>query len=296
MGSAAVRPMVRDDLPEVASVCNAAFAALRGDSADAAPMFPALLFETRFAADPAGCLVAVDPTSGQVSAALFSVARGTLGWFGPLAVHPEAQRRGLGEELVATYLDTSHQRGVRLMGLEALPASPFHVQFYGKMAFRPSWTGINFRRSLIDAATSMPPDIDIDGILIPDLDFVYEGLHVSAEVAATMRCGAGHVLTTDGGVAILHVESTFQPPDAGFVPFCAAENWDAFSRLVATAEHLSHENGRTSLLMRTSGSSITTLDGLTDLGYRAGAVMVRMKAGADPEYDRKPVFYVDNWL
>ncbi len=105
MGSAAVRPMTRGDLPEVVSVCNAAFGALRGDSAGAEPMFPTLLFETRFAADPTGCLVAADSGSSQLSAALISVARGTMGWFGPLAVRPEAQRGGLGEELVATYLD-----------------------------------------------------------------------------------------------------------------------------------------------------------------------------------------------
>ncbi len=117
MCSLAVLPMARDDLPEVPSVRNAAFGALRGGSGvGAEPMFPALL-ETRFAADPAGCLVAADSASGQVSAALLSVARGTTGWFGPLAVHPEAQRVGLGEELVGTYFDSAHKRGVRLMGL-----------------------------------------------------------------------------------------------------------------------------------------------------------------------------------
>lgn len=294
--AAVVRPMTRDDLPGVASVCNEAFGALRRDAgAGAAPMFPTLLFETRFAADPAGCLVAADSASGEVSGALLSVARGTMGWFGPLAVHPNAQRQGLGEELVAAYLDISNTRGVRLMGLETLPDSPFHVEFYSKMTFRPSWTGINYRRSLAGVSTSMPPDVEIDGV-IPDLGFLYEGLDVSGEAAAATGRGAGHVLTTDDGVAILHTESTFQPPDTGFVPFCAAASWDGFSRLMGAAEHLTRGNGGATLLTRTSGSSLNTLDGLTDLGYRAGEVMVRMKAGADPDYDRRPVFYLDNWL
>jgi hypothetical protein len=169
------------------------------------------------------------------------------------------------------------------------------VQFYGKMSFRPSSTGIAFRRSLIDAETSIPLAVDLDGA-VPELGFLYEGLDVGGEAAATTSCGAGHVLSTKDGMAILHGESTFQPPDTGFVSFCAAADWSAFSRLMEAAEHLTRESGRTSLQTMTSGSSIMTLDGLTDLGYRAGEVMVRMKAGADPDYDRRPLYYLDNWL
>lgn len=66
--------------------------------------------------------------------------------------------------------------------------------------------------------------------------------------------------------------------------------------MIEAAEHLTRESGKTRLLTRTSGSSLTTLDGLTDLGYRAGEVMVRMKAGADPDYDGRSVYYLDNWL
>ena len=56
---------------------------------------PALLFRTRLAADPDGCFVAAsarDPTG--VTGVVFSVARGTLGWLGPLAVHPGASDAG----------------------------------------------------------------------------------------------------------------------------------------------------------------------------------------------------------
>ena len=31
-------------------------------------------------------------------------------------------------------------------------------------------------------------------------------------------------------------------------------------------------------------------------GYRAGRVMVRMKAGQNPDYDGSPGYYIDNWL
>lgn len=85
--AALIRPMVTADLAAVGAVTNIAFGTLRGDPDTV--RFPELLFQTRLAADPPGCFVAVsrdDP--GQLTGALFSVARGGLGWFGPLAVRP----------------------------------------------------------------------------------------------------------------------------------------------------------------------------------------------------------------
>jgi hypothetical protein len=95
------------------------------------------------------------------------------------------------------------------MGLETYRDSPFHEHFYKKMGFRPLCTGIGFRARL--GATGMPAGVRIGGPL-PDLGFLYPGLDVAGEAAATTRCGAGHVLTTAGGIAIVHLESTLQPP------------------------------------------------------------------------------------
>ena len=98
MSASVVRAMTSGDLPGVASVTNAAFGALdvpAGGAGPAGRAIRALFFAVRFAADPRGCFVAVrEQDRGRVAGALISVARGTLGWFGPLAVHPHAQRSG----------------------------------------------------------------------------------------------------------------------------------------------------------------------------------------------------------
>ena len=150
MSASMVRAMTSGDLPGVSSVTNAAFGALHPPGAGrAGPAIPALLFAVRFAADPGGCFVAVrEHEPGRVVGALISVARGTLGWFGPLAVHPDAQRSGAGGKLVAACMDSWRRRGVRLMGLGTYRDSPFHEHFYKKMGFRPSCTGIGFRAQL----------------------------------------------------------------------------------------------------------------------------------------------------
>jgi hypothetical protein len=54
--------------------------------------------------------------------------------------------------------------------------------------------------------TEMPPGAET-GARMPDLVFLYPGLDVSGQAAAT-RCGAAHLLNTNDGVAILHLEST----------------------------------------------------------------------------------------
>jgi GNAT superfamily N-acetyltransferase len=292
-----VRGMTSGDLPGVSSVTNAAFGALHAPAAStepAGPGIPALFFAVRFAADPGGCFVAVrEQNPGRVAGVLISVARGTLGWFGPLAVHPDAQRSGAGGKLVAACMDSWRRRGVRLMGLETYRDSPFHDHFYKKMGFRPSCTGIGFRAQL--GATGMPAGVRVGGPL-PDLGFLYPGLDVTAEAAATTRCGAGHVLTTGDGVAIVHLESTVQPPEAGFVSFLAAATRDSFERLLGAAEHLSHERGKTGLLTRASSSSWNIIDVLDKRGYQAEALTARMKAGDDPDYDHTSSYYLDNWL
>jgi predicted N-acetyltransferase YhbS len=122
MSTSMIRAMALDDLPDVSWVTKAAFGRLHAQASSAAPagpMAPPLFFAVRLAADPGGCFIAVpeqDPS--RVAGALLSCARGTLGWLGPFAVHPDAQRSGVGGQLVAACLDSWRRRGVRLMGLE----------------------------------------------------------------------------------------------------------------------------------------------------------------------------------
>lgn len=284
-----VRPMAHADLKDAAEITNAAFGAL-AERSQVEQTFPFPFFELRFGTDARGCFVAVDET-GSVVGALFSVARGTLGWFGPLATRPDLQHSGVGEALVAECLATWSQRDIRLTGLETFADSRFHVQFYGRMGFRPAWTGVALRGPTWER--SMPAGVETGG-LMPDLDFVYPGLDVYAEAAATTAHGAGQVLTTEGGVAIVHAAG----PDRedGFVPFLAARTRASFDRLLAGAEHVVRGYGRQHVLVRTSGSAWATLDALAERGYRHAGVMVRMKAGENLDYDRGEKFYLDSWL
>lgn len=291
-----VRAMRSGDLPAVASVTDAAFAGLHpraGRAIRAAPV-PALLIRTRLAADRAGCFVAVsEQDPGRITGAVLSVARGTLGWFGPLAVHPCAQRSGVGMRLVAACVDSWRRRGVRLMGLATFSGSASHRRFYRRAGFRPSCGSVGFRTGL--AATSMPGGIQVGG-QVPGLGFLYPGLDVSGEAAAARACGAGLTLTAADGIAIVHLEPAVQPPGMGYVPFLAAATRATFGELLGAAGHLSRERGQTALFTRASSASWPTIDALTERGYQPPGLMMRMKAGENPDYDHTGSYYLDSWL
>jgi hypothetical protein len=157
----------------------------------------------------------------------------------------------------------------------------------------PSCGSIGFRTGL--AVTSMPEGIQ-DGGQVPDLSFLYPGLDVSGEAAAVRACGAGLAVTAADGVAIVHLEPTIQPPGMGYVPFLAAATRSTFDRLLSAAEHLSREHGSTALLTRASSSSWQTIDALTERGYQPLGLMMRMKAGENPNYDHARCYCLDSWL
>ena len=292
---ARVRPMEASDLTAVARLTDAAFSRIIGQLTGrepAAPLMPPLLHSTRLATDPAGCLVACG-TEGEVTGAIYSIARGTLGWFGPLAVSPAVQGRGVGQMLIAACLDGLRGRGVRLIGLETFAESPFHVHLYAKFGFRPSWTGVGFRKTI---APVPPPGGVREGTTVPDLGFVYEGLDVGAEVAVTAGHAVGTTFTTDGGVAICHFAPTFEGAGTGFLTFVAASSQPDFRRLLDAAEGACADRRLTALSVHVPGSSWQTIDELVTRGYRAGRVGVRMKLGENPNYDGGDFFYADNWL
>ncbi|MGH9020881.1 MAG: GNAT family N-acetyltransferase [Acidimicrobiales bacterium] len=286
--------MTEADLDDARRVCDAAFGGARDEAAETDPpsIFSEGLFALRFAADPDGCFVAVG-ADGATVGCVISVARGTLGWFGPLATLPSVQRSGAGESLIRSCLDGWDRRGVTLRGLETMGESPFHVGFYGRFGFRPAWTGVAFERAI--EPSDMPDGVEVGG-RVPDLDFIYPGLDVSGEVWATTSTRAGWVVTTDDGVALVHIERTLQGSDTAFVPFLAATTRAGFDRLMGAAEHLGSAAGKSSLFTRTSGSAWATSDALVGRGYRPGGAFVRMKSGDGVDYDRGDVFYLDNWL
>jgi GNAT superfamily N-acetyltransferase len=282
------------DLDTVMDVTNAAFGELvermSGKKPDG-PRFAPLMARYRLAVDPAGCHVAV--SGGRVVGANFSVLRGTLGWFGPLAVMPGEQGRGIAQRLVSECLRSADQRGARLMGLETLANSPQLIHLYQKLGFRPSWTGISYRRAVRDVP--MPAGVDT-GVRAPRLDYVFDGYDVSNDARATQSQKAGVTLGSGGGFAVCHVENTLWLDSAlAYAPLIIAPDRASFDRLLLAVEAIAARHGKSVVATQVPGSSWATQVALLEHGYKPAGAALRMKMGEDADYDRGSFFYCDDW-
>jgi predicted N-acetyltransferase YhbS len=293
------RPMTAADLEEVATVADGAFIGVIGSLTGqrlTRPFFPPAGLALRLATDPEGCLVAVE--AGRLLGAIFSVRRGTLAWFGPLAVDAPVQGRGVGQALVEECRRLWAASGVRLMGLETFGQSAGHVHLYGRLGFRPGWVGVQLKRDLEPGAGTVTPapPLQHPRLPLPDLGFLYPGFDPGREVRATIERGAGRVFASDGGLAILHLRDAFHvSEEEGFIPLLAADGRDAFLSLLEACEAAARAEGRRSISTRLPGGAIGAYDALLERGYRAGAAMLRMKAGERLDYDRD-AWYCDDWL
>jgi predicted N-acetyltransferase YhbS len=298
---AEVRTMRAEDLEQVASLSDSAFIEvierLSGRRFER-PFFPVEGLALRLEADPEGCLVASE--SGALVGALFSVARGTLAWLGPVAVGSGQQGKGIGQALIAECLARWPARGVHLMGLETFPTSGWHLHLYAKFGFRPGWVGFQVRKQLEATATGAQadpaPPLQHPELPLPDLGYLYPGFDPTAEVRAILRRKAGRVFATDRSLAIVLLADAFHvTADDAFVPLLVAPDREAFLSLVTAAEQAALAAGKRAIAIRLSGSSWGAYQALGARGYRAGSSSLRMKAGDNPDYDRD-AWYCDDWL
>jgi GNAT superfamily N-acetyltransferase len=286
--------MQEADLEAVMEITNEAFRELIAGNTGRRPedpLFAPILGRYRLDLDPAGCHVAV--SGADVVGANFSVLRGTLGWFGPLAVRPDAQGHGIAQELITECLRSAEQRGARLMGLETLANSPQHIHLYQKLGFRPSWTGISYRGDVRDRP--MPEGVEVDG-KVPKLDYLYPGYDAANDARATRFAKVGVTLTLRDGFAICHLTNTlWAETTLAYVPLAVARDRETFDSLVRGVEALAREHGKSSVVMQVPGSSWATQEALLEHGYKPGGAALRMKRGEGAGYDSGSFFYADDW-
>jgi len=100
--------------------------------------------------DPQGSFVAV-ADDGSLAGAVFCFVWGEVGWFGSLAVAPEWQGQGIGQQLIAAALDYLARRGCRRIGLETWPNSPLVAHLYTKLGFQTCRSTLKLSRPVSPA-------------------------------------------------------------------------------------------------------------------------------------------------
>lgn len=239
---------------------------------------------------------------------------GSVGFFGPLTVHPEHWDSGVGSRLMEPVVEKLDQWDAKVAGLFTFPHSPKHHGLYQKFGFWPQYltalmgkpaqaTGPDGGWSLL----SRMPEGERGGVTkeIDELtDSVYDGLNVSIEVNALEDQGVGDtVLIWDGdrlgAVAVCHCgRGSETTSDSLYVKFAAVRPGpnaqENFDRVLRACESLAADKGLEMVKAGVNTGRHEAYRRLGELGYRSAMIGVSMHRPNDPGYDRPGLYVLDD--
>jgi hypothetical protein len=240
---------------------------------------------------------------------------GSVGFFGPLTVHPDFWDKGIGKRLIEPVLDLFSRWQTTFTGLYTFADSPRHAALYQKFGFwprfltavmsmevRPAAQALNWTRFSAVPASEQAVCLSACQSLTGS---VFDGLDLSQEISAVAAQHLGDtVLLWDGsrlsGLAVCHNgPGTEAGSGTCYIKFGAVRPGptaeSAFRDLLTAAGALANLQGAARLVAGVNTARIAAYHSLIDLGFRTdfqGVVMTRM---GEPGYNRPDVFLIDDW-
>src|SRR5574340_102641 len=132
-----VRPLTEADLPLADRIFRLAFGTFNGLADPLQHGGDSDKIRTRWLADPAAAFGA--EVEGELAGSNFVTHWGSVGYFGPLTVHPDYWDQGVGQQLLPPALALFEAWGCRHTGLYTYSCSPKHLALYQKFGFWPRW-------------------------------------------------------------------------------------------------------------------------------------------------------------
>ncbi len=132
-----IRQLEEDDLPAADRMFRLAFGTFLGLPDPMTFSGDADYVKTRFLADPTSTLAA-ESTNGQLVGFNFVINWGSIGYFGPLVVHPDYWDQGIAKQLLEPTMNIFDKKWhTKHAGLFTFAQSAKHVGLYQKFGFWP---------------------------------------------------------------------------------------------------------------------------------------------------------------
>lgn len=128
-----LRPAAGPDVPLIVSVVNRAYRV--EDDFIVGKRIKAETVEAALARPDRHVIVAEADPGARLDGAVLIEIRGAHGYFGPLAVDPDSQGRGIGRKLVEAAADYCRERGCRQLDIDVLDVRPELLAVYEGMGF-----------------------------------------------------------------------------------------------------------------------------------------------------------------
>ena len=130
-----IRPLRAEDLPAADHIMRLAFGTFLGLPEPTAFLGDASYIPTRWRTDPDAAFGA--EVEGRLVGSNLASNWGSIGFVGPLSVHPDLWDRGVGKRLMEPILERFAVWGTAHAGLFTFPHSPKHIGLYQKFGFWP---------------------------------------------------------------------------------------------------------------------------------------------------------------
>jgi GNAT superfamily N-acetyltransferase len=268
---------------------------------------------TRWLADPGAAFgAAVD---GALVGSNFVTHWGSVGYFGPLTVHPDFWDRGVAQKLLEPSLGLFETWGCRHTGLYTYSGSPKHLALYEKFGFWPRWlTAIlakpvrPMERGGEVSYYSQAPEPERPGLAVASAgltDAIYAGLDVSREIFAleTQHLGDTVFIWDEPGLVGFAAVHCGAGSEAGsgccFIKFGAARPGPRagayFDRLLMACESYAAAQDAQRLIAGVSLARQPAYERMRARGFQPEIVGVCMHKPNEPGYHRPDVFVIDDW-
>jgi GNAT superfamily N-acetyltransferase len=270
------------------------------------------LIRSRWNVDPSATFAA--RINGELAGTNFGTNWGSVGFFGPLTVHPDYWDRGIGKLLMEPIMDLFSRWGTTHAGLFTFAQSQKHVGLYQRFGFWPrfltaimskpvkptndssmqlfSALAAGEREAALNTAAEMTGEI-------------FEGLNLQREIEAiaNQKLGDTLLLWEDSRLVALGVchcgEATEAGPDTCYIKFGgvrpgnkAAAN---FARLLSACETLAAQRGLSKLVAGVNTARIEVYRQMLALGFRTDFQGVEMHRPNESGYSRPGSFVIDDW-
>ncbi len=269
--------------------------------------------KTRWQVDPTAAFAA--EVDGQLVGSNIAVCWGSVGFFGPLSVHPDFWDRGVAKRLIECAIDRFSEWGTRQAGLFTFSNSPKHHALYQKFGFYPRFL------TFIMAKPIQSVELKFPGTKYSELtpqershylqecqqltDAIYPGLDLSREILAVEAQNLGDtVLLWDhkglAGFAVCHCGAGSEAgSNVCYVKFGAVRSGSRAGELFEQLLDLCEAFGASQKMLRLMAGVNTSHDvaygRMVERGFRTESTGVAMHKPNDPGYNRPEVFVLDDW-
>jgi GNAT superfamily N-acetyltransferase len=313
-----IKPLAEADVADADRIIQLAFGTFLGLPDPMTFTGDAALARTRWRANPAAAFAAT--VDGALVGSIFAANWGSVGYFGPLSVHPDYWNAGIGQRLLAPVMDCFASWGTTLAGLCTFPQSAKHIALYQKFDFWPRSLTAIMSKAVTPPQDNSPvgwsrfADVPAQqreatlGACRALTGSIYEGLDLQQEIRAIDAHDWGDTVLlwdVDDATQLAGLALCYRGPgtEAGsgtcFVKFGAVRSGlhaeTNFDRLLAACEALAAQRGLTRLDMGVNTARHEVYRHALACRYRSDTHVIIMQRRNIEGYNRPGVYLIDDW-